>query len=212
MDTFVVQFWGRVLATLRWLSPLELIWLAAPQLRTHGWVDVWVLLNLAISVLTLLLATHFGPSCSVAIALVIYGAIRIFEIVVYQAKVVLFDPYRQPRLISDFAVRSYRRIVVLALHNYLETVFWFAAIYSVFRYAFGEKAQVLSSAIGALYFSMGTMVTLGYGEITPTDDYGRAVVFVHLLVAIFMTLVILARFVAFLPVPRTLDDTERPPS
>jgi len=144
--------------------------------------------------------------------LVTYGGIRVFEIIVYQAKVVLFDPYRQPRTTTttDYAVRSYRRIVVLALHNYFEAVLWFAAAYCSFHHLFGDKAIVLSTPMGALYYSMVTMTTVGYGEITPASDGGRALVVAHLFVAVFMTLVILARLIGFLPVPRTLDDTEKP--
>jgi len=211
MDSFVVQFWGKVLGTLRWVSPLELIFLTAPRLRTHGWVDVWVLLNVIISVAALFIAANYHRSTLVFV-LIIYGAIRVLEIVVYQTKVVLFDPYRQPRSTSDYVVRSYRRIVVLALHNYLETILWFAAAYSVFRDMFGKKSQVLSTVTGALYYSTVTMATLGYGEITPESDCSRGVVIIHLLVAIFMSLIILARFIGFLPVPRTLDDTEKPPT
>lgn len=209
MDSFVVQVWGRLLRAAAWLSPLEWIWFVVPRLRTHGWVDVWVFLNLALSFVSLVVASRLGP-CPLVIGLVAYGGIRLIEVVVYQAKVVLFDPYRQPRSTSDYAVRSYRRIVVLALHNYFEAVVWFAAAYATFRHLFGEKAVVLSTPVGALYYSMVTMTTVGYGEITPANDPGRALVVAHLFVAVFMTLVILARFVGFLPVPRTLDDTERP--
>ena len=208
MDSFVVQFWDKILASLRWLSPLELICIVFPKLRTHGWIDVWVFLNLIFSIVALFLASYTHLHI-LHISCVVYAAIRVLEIVVYQAKIVLFDPYRLPRSTSDYAVRSYRRIVVLALHNYLETILWFAGIYSVFRISFGERAQILSSAVGALYYSIVTMATLGYGEITPTNDWGRIIVIAHLVIAVFMSLIILARFIGFLPTPRTLDETER---
>ena len=208
MDSFVVQMWGRILGAAAWASPLEWICFAFPRLRTHGWVDAWVLLNLALSVIALLLASYDGP-CVFVLGFMIYGGIRLLEVVVYQVKVVLFDPYRQPRSTPDYAVRGYRRLVLLALHNYFEAVVWFAGAYATFRHLFGDKAAVLSTPIGAVYYSMVTMTTLGYGEITPANDSGRALVVVHLFVAVLITLIILARFLAFLPVPRTLDDTER---
>ena len=203
MDSFAVQLWRRVLAAAAWLSPLEWVRFVSPRFRTHGWVDVWVFINLALSLVSLLVACSLGSS-AIVVGLMIYGGIRLIEVVVYQAKVVLllFEP-------DDNTVRSYPRIVLLALHNYVEAVVWFAAAYATFRGMFGEKAVVLSTPVGALYNSMVTMTTLGYGEITPTNDCGRALVVTHLLVAVFMTLVILARFVGFLPVPKTLDDTER---
>lgn len=212
MDSFIIQLWGTLLGLLKWLSPLELIWAAAPRLRTHGWVDVWVLTHLALSVGAVVAAARLGPTSWLTLTLVVYGVIRLQEIVVYQAKVVLFDMYRQPRSTSDYAVRGYRRLVLLALHNYLEIVFWFAAIYSILRCDFGEKAQVLSTVVGATYYSMVTMATLGYGEITPVTDSARVAVLAHLVIAVFVSLLIFARFVAFLPNPRSLDSSEQPPS
>ncbi|MBZ5641024.1 MAG: potassium channel family protein, partial [Acidobacteriia bacterium] len=209
LDSFVVQVWRRVLSAAAWVSPLEWIWFVFPRLRTHGWVDVWVFLNLALSLVALLVASQVG-FCTLVIGLVTYGGIRVLEVVVYQANVVLFNPYRESPATANYAVRSYRRIVILALHNYVEAVVWFAAAYATYRHLFGGKADVLSTPVGALYFSMVTMTTVGYGEITPANDGARALVIAHLLVAVFMTLVILARFVGFLPVPRTMDDTERP--
>lgn len=63
--------------------------------------------------------------------------------------------------------------------------------------------------MGALYYSIVTMTTLGYGDIFPDHDFGRFVVTIHLAVALFMTVVILARIVSYLPVPNTMDKDEK---
>jgi hypothetical protein len=55
------------------------------------------------------------------------------------------------------------------------------------------------------------MTTLGYGDVVPVNDIGRALVVLQLGVTVFMTLVILGRFVSYLPIPKTLDHTERRP-
>jgi len=209
MDSFILQFWGRLLAALRYLSPLEWLWRLFPSTRTHGWVDVWVLLNSGTSIAALILAGRFGPRMFVC-ALLLYGSVRVFEIVVYQAKVVLFDAYRQPRSTPDYAVRSYRRIVVLTLHNYFEVIFWFAAAYAAMSELFGEKAQAVSTPAGALYFSIVTMATVGYGDLTPSSERGKLLVTLQIAIGLLMTIVILARMVAFLPTPRTLDEAEKP--
>lgn len=128
--------------------------------------------------------------------------------VVYQARVVLFDPFRQPRLTSDYAVRSYRRIVILALHNYSEVILWFASMYCYWRHWFGPGPNSLATAREAVYYSMLTMTTLGYGDIQPLIDNGRSIVTIQLMVAVFMTLIIVTRFVGYLPRPRTLDESE----
>jgi voltage-gated potassium channel Kch len=208
MDSFILQMWGRVLVALRVISPLEWIWWLCPRMRTHGWVDLWVLLNGVAAALTVILAVGVARS-AVVCALLLYGGLRIVEIVAYQAKVVLFDEYRQPRSTPDYAVRSYRRIVVLTLHNYVEVICWFAGAYATLNTVFGEKASVVSTFAGALYFSLVTMATVGYGDITPTSSTGRLLVTAQIAIGLFMTLVILARMVSYLPTPRTLDDAEK---
>lgn len=207
MNSFIISLWVRVLVALRWLSPLEWLWLIAPRTRSHGWIDLWVLANLCASIVVLLLAVNHNASILV-IVLIIYGALRLVEVVVYQLRLMLLG--QGGALTGKHAVRSYRRMVVLALHNYLEAIVWFAGFYSVLRDGFGAATTVLATPIGALYFSSVTMTTLGYGDITPKDPLSRIVVSLHLGVAVFMTLIILARFVSFLPTPRTLDDSERP--
>ena len=209
MDSFILQFWGRILATLRFVSPLEWIWRLVPRTRTHGWVDLWVLFNSTASVAAWILAAGVGARQAVR-ALLLYGSVRVFEIIVYQAKVVLFDAYRQPRSTPDYAVRSYRRIVVLALHNYFEVVFWFAAAYAALSELFGDKALLVARPAGALYFSIVTMATVGYGDVAPSSDGGRILVTLQVAIGLLMTIVILARVVAFLPTPRTLDEAEKP--
>lgn len=208
MNSFIVALWVRVLAALRWLSPLEWLWHIAPRTRSHGWIDLWVLGNLCASILVLLLAANCNASIAVLV-LILYGALRVAEVVIYQLRLMLLE-YGGAPLTGAYAVRSYRRMVVLALHNYLEAIVWFAGFYTVLRDRFGDATTVLATPIGTLYFSTVTMTTLGYGDITPKDALSRGVVSLHLGVAVFMTLVILARFVSFLPTPSTLDDSERP--
>jgi voltage-gated potassium channel Kch len=130
-------------------------------------------------------------------------------VLVYQARIILFDPFAGTTESREFALRSYRRIVILALHNYLEVVLWFAAFYRTFRDLYGPNAATLGSAVGAFYYSMVTTTTVGYGDVAPVTDQGRLVVTIHLAVGVFMSVVILARFVSYLPTPRTMDETER---
>jgi len=207
VDSFVIRLWDRILSAARWLSPLHWIWRLRPALRTYGWVDAWVLLNPIVAGVTLILVTSDGLN-PLKLCLMIYAAIRLLEVTTYQARVVLLDPYNHPGRVSDYALRSYRRTVVLALHNYVEAVIWFAAAYSYLRDSFVGKDH-LATPIGALYYSMVTMTTVGYGDIAPNACTGQALVIAHLLVAVFMTLVIFARIIAFLPRPKTLDETEK---
>ncbi|WP_136525367.1 potassium channel family protein [Geomonas ferrireducens] len=208
MDSFIVTFWGRIFSTLKWVSPFQLIFSYLPsRFKTHGFVDVWVLLNLLFSIITVFLSTRFHESICVKI-LLIYAWLRVLEIVVYQTNVLFFDGYGKANTSSPYRLRSYRRIVILSLHNYTEIIFWFAAAYSYFRNQFGLYASKLGSFIGATYYSLVTMATLGYGDISPDNDYGRCIVLLHVAVAVFMTILILARLVSYLPMPQTMDEDE----
>jgi hypothetical protein len=85
-------------------------------------------------------------------------------------------------------------------------------VYSYSRALFGgDYVAALSTARGALYYSVVTMATLGYGDIFPTDDRARVFVTVHLGVAVFITLLVLARFVSYLPAPRSKEPGENGP-
>ena len=135
--------------------------------------------------------------------LIIYGVIRIVEIITYLAEVSIFAAFEE-----DYNVRSYKRILLLGLHNYFEVIIWFAAAYCYWQEWF-KGSEKLSTLMGSIYFSVLTMTTLGYGEIYPSVDQGRALVTIQLLIGIFITLVILARFISYLLLPKTRDLKEQ---
>ncbi len=207
MNTFIVATWSRIISGLRWLSPLGWLWRVAPRLRTFRCVDIWVLVNLVFASATLVTATAFDKP-QAARVLCAYAAVRVLEIIVYQVWLILFAFYENPTSDPDYAVRGYRRIVILALHNYLEVVIWFGAAYATFKNLFAHS-DVLSTGVGAFYYSMVTMSTVGYGEVTPASDLGRLLVTAHLAVGVFMSIVILARFVSYLPTPNSMDAAEK---
>jgi hypothetical protein len=210
MDTFIVGFWARVFSVIRWVSLFHPIYKSLPKrMQTYGFVDAWVIGNSVLSVIALLVA-EVCPKSFWAYMLVIYGILRIFEVVTYQVNVVFFDAFRKPTVDESYQLRGYRRILILSIHNYIEILFWFAAIYANWRCLFGPSCQdKISTFLGALYFSIVTMATLGYGDIYPENDWGRLIVIFHLAVAVFMTVLILARSISFLPKPHSMDAQEK---
>jgi hypothetical protein len=209
VDSFVPRFYDNALHLLAWLSPHRWLTRFVPRLAEPGWAEVWVLLNLAASALTLAVVTS-GSFAVLANALLVYGAVRMLELVVYLAKVVLGDPFHRAHRPHRYGVTGYRRTLVLAIHNYVEVVVWFAAAYAHFHTWFEQPAGTLSTVRGALYYSIVTMTTVGYGDIRPASTEGRSLVAVHLAVALFMAVVILGRFVANLPAPETMDRVDPP--
>jgi len=131
-----------------------------------------------------------------------YGAVRVFDIVTYHLGVLFAHPTS-----ADFALRSLRRSVVLALHNYGEVLFWFAAAYRRFAVHF-SNSDIVGSVDGALYYSVVTMTTVGYGDITPSDALSRWIAVMHISVSLFLTLIVLGRLVSLLPKPKSLDPNE----
>jgi hypothetical protein len=103
-------------------------------------------------------------------------------------------------------VRSTRRSFLLGLLNYIEVLLWFAAVYRFLATSFGQNADFVSTVTGSIYFSILTMAT--YGDITPKTTTTQWIVAIHLAIALFLTLGVLARFISLLPRPKSLDETE----
>ena len=205
MDSFIIRWWGTVLNALRWISPFHLVRTMFPQTtKTYGFVDVWVIANLFAAVCAWL---FISPDTAPRVAWLVfgYGALRVFEIVTYNLCVLFLHPISN----KTFAFRSFRRSVILVLHNYCEVFFWFAAAYHHFAGHFGDKAGIVGSIDGSLYFSIITMATVGYGDITPQDALTRWMVIAHVCVSLFLTIIVIASFVSLLPTPLSLDPREK---
>lgn len=109
---------------------------------------------------------------------------------------------------KQYGLGGYERIIMLLLFNYLEILVWFALFYRYLHFMFKSKHILLSSLGGSLYFSLVTMSTLGYGDITPVKSFGQILIVVQTLIGLFMVLVILARFISILPKPGIIKKLE----
>jgi hypothetical protein len=214
VDSFIVGFWASMFRILSWPSLFTLArWLAPERTRTYVFVDCWALGNLVLAGFSLVCGRQGGVSTAEWV-LILYGGLRVFEVIVYQINVLLFDEYRALRGGQTYAVRGYRRLVVLSLQNYVELLLWFAFAYRNAAAWFSSAKIPVDTASGALYFAVVTMATVGYGDITPINRRGAAIVVAQSAVGLFMTLMILARFVGILKPPATLDpfEAETPPN
>ena len=90
------------------------------------------------------------------------------------------------------------RLLSVALLNYLETILWYAFLYGRFDSHFKTVCVSLDSVASTIYFSLVTITTLGYGDISPNDDIAAILVSSNLLMGILLSLLILARFVGAL--------------
>ncbi len=209
MKSFIVDFWAFVFHQLRWVSAFQLCRALLPsRLITYTFVDAWVLSQLCVAALSLTFWSTYQASCWRYLPIA-WAALRVFEVVIYQVNVLFFDAYRAAKMGKPYALRGYRRLVLLTLHNYAEVVVWFALFYRSMASSFSDDQNALQTTAGSIYYSLVTMSTLGYGDIHPNGHSGFALVACHLGVSLFLTLVIVARIISFLPQPATLDDTEQ---
>ncbi|HHW41381.1 MAG TPA: hypothetical protein GXX19_09595 [Syntrophomonadaceae bacterium] len=204
--TFIVEFWAKVFDVLRWVSLFQLLCLLARRRPTYLFVDAWVLGHLLASLLAVIYV-RFSDANAFWYFILFYSYLRVFEIIVYQVNVLLFDEHRASLRGHDYYLRSYRRTVLLLLHNYCEIVFWFAASYLVLagQFSFGKFH---GSLIGVVYSSFAVMTNMGSGEISAKTLAGLYVLWAQSLIGLFMTLISLARFISILPAPRSLEEKE----
>ena len=209
MKSFIVEAWSKVFSILRWISPFQIIRILIPATRgSYRFVDGWVLGNLLLSIVLFLICS--APSLRWWEAIAIgYGGLRVSEVFIYQINVLLFDEYRARKAGKTYALRGFRRLVILLLHNYVEIIFWFALFYRNLDWAFETGKITLDSFLGSLNFSFVTMTTFGYSTIFPKETLGGILTLIQSVIGLFMALLILARFISLIPTPQTLDEFER---
>ncbi len=213
MNPFLVDSIGATLNVLSYISvfPSKML---RPRFDKESWgavVEAWVTGNLLMSIV--LLATVPTNVKWVHQIVTLYILLRIIEIVVFQFNSQIYGGYPgkdRPRL--HYTVLSYRRSIFLAGLLYVEVIMWFACVYRLYANHFTSSNVSLTHPLKALYYSVVTMTTIGYGDVSAITTFGFGVVIAQALIGIFMTLLILARLVSYLPRPDTLDPIEKQPA
>lgn len=202
-DSFVVQAILTVIGVARKVMPYGLVskYVFRQSVVSFYFVDVWVLFHLLLAI-AVWVTLPLTVSIYLGWVLIAYGAVRVFELVVYNLDVMFGDPVTA----KPYKLRSLRRSLLLALCNYAEVLFWFAAFYRIFAPDFGTK-DLVATATGSFYLSILTMAT--YGDIQPTTTCTRWIVSAHLAISLFLTLGVLARFISVLPRPQSMDPNEK---
>ena len=208
MKTFLVARLEKVFVALSWVSYFHWLRVAIKRWLPKWWgpgvVELWVLAATALSALALVA----GPVPAWVLPLI---ALRVWEIMIYQANVLLFDPLRAELRGDKYERHSYRRSLVLAFMNYAEILLWFAAVYLVLACEFAVKPEdLMPNTSGlALYYSVITMSTLGYGDITPASTLTYALATVQTVIGLFLVLLIFSQMVNLLPRPGTKEKGEQ---
>jgi hypothetical protein len=129
--------------------------------------------------------------------------------VVFQVNALFFDQLRDAKMKERYRLRGYTRTVLLLFHNYVEIVLWFAAMYILLSAEFNLGLVDVSVRHVALRASLTT--TSSFGQLAPVSATPTAssLILVQSLIGLFMTIGVLARFIALLPRPASLDPLEQ---
>jgi voltage-gated potassium channel Kch len=97
-----------------------------------------------------------------------------------------------------------RSLILLAI-NFIEICTAFAILYLFFGCVGTPGKPAITSGASAMYFSIITAATVGYGDIVPLDLTGQKLVATQVVMSLFFMAVILSHFVSQMQVDRSVD-------
>lgn len=151
------------------------------------WVDTYAVIKLGIAIFIL----HFH-----------WWEIRYVPILCTWLLVDLFITLAGYVFLRDYWQNPYSRgrSVMLLLVNFVEHTSWFACLYLSAR-VLTNHVGVVTSSREALYFSVVTAATVGYGDITPSPGAGHTLVMLEIFASLFFVATVVGYFVANMSVP-----------
>lgn len=153
--------------------------------RKEAYIITWLVIELL-----LLLLEEIDVGWPLWIPRVL-ATIRILDIFQSSVNLSVFDQLRtDERVVISSAVRT----LVLSFLNYLELLICFGIVYVTML----EKLEGADGWLDAIYFSVVTQLTIGFGDIKPVG-VARFVASAQGLVAVAFTILILGRIVSVLP-------------
>lgn len=121
----------------------------------------------------------------------VLASIRILDILQSSVNLSVFDQLRSR---GSLMVSSAVRTLVLSFLNYLELIILFGILYT----SVNEKLVGSAGWLDALYYSVVTQLTIGYGDIRPLG-VARLISSLQGLIAVAFTILIFGRIVSVLP-------------
>jgi hypothetical protein len=206
----------------QWGSPFEYVLRASGihqdtpdrKNRVAGVTECWVIFNFVAAWAFAFLvwplpvrhSTGWKPAI-LAATLGLYPFVRLVEIVVFQTWTQVLGGYRFKTSRASYSVVSLRRSIVIAALLYVGVLGWFTGLYRILSEGF---RPVLEGRVVAVYYSVVTMTTTGFGDIAPNWWPTNILVAGQILVGFFMAVLIISRVVGYLPVPVSVDPEEQP--
>jgi len=161
-----------LLIAIRSLSLVHLCKLATHYRIASFISEFYVILRFAI--LTLVFMIHSYIPEWLCYSLAIYCLI---DGINYRLCIIFVDRYGK-----SWGLRSLNRSLMLLLINYCELIVGFALLYLVSAAVGFSESSPISTHLEAMYFSIVTITTLGYGDIKPINSLGRWLCLLEVLV------------------------------
>ena len=203
-DTFVVDMIKTVLRRAKKLS--FHYWVTKKIPDTFFFVDRWVLGWLAASGICYIVSLCI-TNLTVTYVIAVASAIRVFECFTYLCYNMLFPEANK----GEHALRSYRRSAILLISNYLEIILWFATWYALLG-AQGQLTVNAPATVAIVRESLAFMVANSTNSIQDMKPFAWFVVTVQNFLGLFMTVVVVSRFISLLPRPTSGDPEEQAPT
>jgi hypothetical protein len=185
---------------LRWLEKKfgESFWL----------VDVYALSFFALSFVFYILSSapyvspfpagYVTPSCVFCALLWIVVPILLYRVWDWAPYILRVSIFTEPRK-GKTDIKDPKRTVILLILNYLELIFWFAALYSTFNLNGWLSVKEGTRPLATLRESTMLMVANWSGNFEGLSRSAWFAVTFQSLFGLLMTLMIVSRFIAFLP-------------
>jgi len=126
-------------------------------------------------------------------------AVRLLDIFQTNVNISVFAHLRTRKPHGRQYIATPVRLLVLVAINYLEIILCFGIIYSVFI----SNIQCHTHWADALYFSVITQLTIGYGDLRPTE-FLRLAVCVQGMLGLLFTVLIISRIINLVPQPTSI--------
>ncbi len=207
-DGFIIEFWANIFSFLSKISIFSFVRKKKND-NTHVFVERWVLGNLLLAITTTLIGYYLGNKIKWFLYIIIvYAILRVFEVIIYQLNVLFFDPYRTEKRGKKYEIKSPTRMVILLLHNYVEVMFWYAAIIIALIQLSGNLLDATwGEYVRSNILCIATFDSSGIQEIVG-EFYSKlsGIVFLQIISGVIMTIISLARFIGLMPVIDSKND------
>ncbi len=217
--SITVEFWSKIFLIFSFLSTFKLVCLVLRKTvkpkNMYSIVDIWVLFNLFFALSSIFIA-RYSNSEIIKYVLVTYGLMRVFEIIVCQINILLFDQYRADKACSlnnekpTYKIRGFRRLVINLFCNFAEIIFWFSVSYCCFistHFVKDYEPSLLQILLTSFSY------TTGFGihdllSLPRMSTLGTSILYFQSVAGLVMTFISISRFIAMLPPIESMDEYE----